>query len=80
MSDVRKIFVIFDPLPPCLHLALIHSIESTQPPLLCLLLGQPPPPPPSVRTSFMDVSLCLTEFVIFFVLATKKQDNGEKIC
>ena len=37
--DVRKIFGILDPLPPCPHLGLIYSTKFTKPPLLHLLLG-----------------------------------------
>ena len=40
--DVRKIFRILDPIPPCPQLGLIYSTKFTQPPLLHHLLGQPP--------------------------------------
>ena len=50
-NEVGKIFGIFDPLSPCLHLGLIYSTKFTQPPLLHLLFGYPSPL--SIQTSFV---------------------------
>ena len=41
IKDIRKIFGILYPLPPCQHFDLIYSTKITQPPLLSLLLDQP---------------------------------------
>ena len=39
MSNVCKVFKIFDPLPLVRFWQLIYTIKFTQPPLLCLLFG-----------------------------------------
>ena len=43
IKDVRLIFGIFNPLPPCPHSGQIFSTEFTQHPLLCLFLSHLPP-------------------------------------
>ena len=55
INDIRKIFELFDPLPPCLHLELIYTIKFTQFPLLRPLFHGHPPPP--MRTSYLDAPL-----------------------
>ena len=45
MSNVCKVFKIFDPLPLVRFWQLIYTIKFTQPPLLCLLFGGIRPPP-----------------------------------